>query len=105
MDRAGLEAGERPEFLLACRERGECLRGVGREYATSLGQPAAAPIALDESLSGRRLECAQMLARRGLADSDCLGCRGQAAMPVDLDQQAHPRGVPELREQRHRLSA
>jgi hypothetical protein len=39
-----------------------------------------------------------------LADPDGLGGSGQAALPIDLDQQAHPSGVPDFREQRHRLS-
>src|SRR5439155_25382212 len=101
MDRACLEAGEGAELLLACRERGKGLRRMRGEHATSLGQPAAAAVPLDESLSGRSLECAHVLAGRGLPDAYRLGCRGKASVPVDLDQQAHPRRVPELREQRH----
>ena len=51
-----------------------------------------------QSLPRRGLEQAQMLARGRLTDADRAGCGGHRALPVDLDEQTEPGGVPEERE-------
>src|SRR5439155_22112812 len=90
VDGAGLEAGERAEFLLGGPEAGERLGRTPREDTSRVGQAAAAPGPLDQPLAGGRLEQAQVLAGARLADPDRGRCGGDAALPLDLDEQAHP---------------
>jgi len=103
VDRARLQSGERTELLVCRAEAGECLRGPCGEDVACLRQLAAAAAALDEALPGCGLEQAQVLARARLADPDRSGGGGHAPLALDLDEQAHPRRVPELA-QRARLS-
>ena len=56
-----------------------------------------ASIALDQPLTGGRLEKAQMLARCRLADSDRLRRRREAATPLELDEKAQAGRIPEER--------
>src|SRR5438093_10479952 len=98
MNRAGLEPGERTEFLLRSAEAGERLGGPGSEDLPGLGQATARTRSCDEPLAGCSLEEAQMLARTRLADADLCGSGGHALLTADLDEEAHPRGVPELPE-------
>ena len=94
MDRARLEAGELGQLLLAGAEGGERLGGAGRERPAGLGEAAATAAALEQSLSGGTLEHAQVLAGRGLGDPDDARRAGDAALAVELDEQAHPIRVP-----------
>ena len=96
MDRPGLQPCECIELLFAGAEAGECLGGAGGEDLPGLGQVTAAAAAFDESLSGCGLEQAEMLARARLADPDRGGRGRDAALALDLDQQAHASRVPEL---------
>ena len=98
VDRAGLQAGERAEFFLRGAQAGERLCGAGGEDLPGFGQAAATAGSLDQPLAGGSLEQAQVLARARLADSDRGGSGGDASLPLDLDEQAHPRRVPELAE-------
>ena len=70
----------------------------GREDLACLGQAAATSAALDEPLARCGLEQAEMLAGARLPDPDRPRGRRDAAAPSDLDEQAHPRRVPELPE-------
>src|SRR2546430_10437442 len=96
MDGAGLESSQCAELLFGSAEARESLCGPRGEHTTRLGETAAAPGALDELLSCSGLEQAEVLARARLADADRRGSRRDAALPVDLDEQTHPRRVPEL---------
>ncbi len=96
MDRPGLEPCERAQLLLGGAQAGERLRSAGRQHVSGLGQAAAAPASLDQPLPGRSLEQTQVLARARLADPDHGRSGGDASLPLDLDQQAHSGGVPEL---------
>ena len=97
VDRPGLEPGERVQLLLAGGERRERLACVRGEHAPGLGQLAAAAVSLDEPLAGGGLEQAQVLARARLSDADGPGGGGNASLPLQLDEQAKTRGVPEER--------
>ena len=96
MDGAGLQAGDRTKFLLGGAETGERLGGAGGEHVAGVGEAAAAAGALDQPLAGGRLEQSQMLACTRLVDADLGGGGGDASLPLDFDQEAHPCGVPEL---------
>src|SRR5207302_72140 len=96
MDCSGLEARERVELFLGRAQAGERLRRAGGQEVSCLGEPAAATAPLYETLSGCRLEQTQVLARARLADPDRGGRGGDASLPLDLDEQAHARRVPEL---------
>ena len=98
VDRSGLEAGEGVQFLLARSERRERLARVRGEHAAGLGQLAAASVSLDEPLTGGRLEKSQVLAGARLSDPDRARGRGEASLPLKLNEQPQTRGVPEERE-------
>src|SRR5919202_2790218 len=96
VDRAGLQAGDRSEFLLCCAEAGERLGGAGGEYLAGVSEQTDEAGALDQPLAGGGFEYAQVLAGTRLADADRGGRRRDASLAFDFDQQAHPGGVPEL---------
>src|SRR5205823_13297860 len=96
VDGAGLQACDRTE-LLSCRSQaGERLGRAGSEHVPGLGEATATTRALDQPLTGGGFEQAQVLARAGLADADRCGRGGDASLPLDLDEKAHPGRVPEL---------
>jgi len=98
MNRSGPETRQRTEFLFRSAEAGERLSGPGGQNLTRLGQATAATRSLDKPLAGRSLEEAQVLARARLANADLRGSGRDASLASDLDEEAHPRGVPELPE-------
>ena len=81
----------------ACKRCERLARPRG-EQAARLGEPAAAPVALDQALPRRGLEQAQVLARGRLADADAACSCRHSSLPLDLDEQTEPGGVPEERE-------
>lgn len=98
VNRSGLEPGERLEFFLGGGKRGEGLARVRCKNAPRVGELAAAPVAFDEPLACSRLEKAEVLARARLPDSDRPRCAGDAPLPIELNEEAKPRGVPQQRE-------
>ena len=95
MDGARLEPGKRAEFLLTGVQGGERLARPRGEQASRLGEAAAAAVAFDQSLPCRRLEQAQVLARGRLADPDAPRGGGDGPLPLDLDEEAKARRIPE----------
>jgi hypothetical protein len=65
------------------------------KHATSLREATATAVSLDEPLPSRRLEETQVLAGGRLADPDRVGRSGDSPLAADLDQEAHPRRIPE----------
>jgi hypothetical protein len=98
VDRSRLETCERAQFLLTRMQRRERLTSPCGEQAARLREATAATVPLDETLPGGRLEKAQVLARRRLADADRARSPRNRALPLDLDEEAQARGVPEERE-------
>jgi hypothetical protein len=82
--RAALGVAQRAQLLLHVLQRVEhTLRVRGHDLA-GLGEPAGAPVPLDEPVAHRRLEGLQVLGRRGLAHAAHVGGRGDRAAALDL---------------------
>ena len=95
VDRSRLQPGKRTKLFLTGVQRRECLTRPCGEQASRLGEAAAAAVSLDQSLTGSCLEQAQVLACGRLADSDAPRRGGDGALPLNLDEEAKPCGVPE----------
>ena len=70
--------------------------GAAGEHLAGFGQAAAASGSLDEPLAGGGFEQAEVLTCARLSDPDRGGRGREAAVPLDLDEQAHACGVPQL---------
>ena len=98
VDRSRLQPGKRTKLFLTRMQGRECLTGPRGEQTARLGQAAAAAISLDEPLSGRCLEQAQVLACRRLPDPYGPRGRRDGSLPLDLDKEAKTGCIPEQRE-------
>jgi hypothetical protein len=100
VDRSRLETGERVQLLLPGSKGRQRLSGVGCQHPSRFGQAADPSVSLHEALPCGGFEQAKVLARRRLPDAHRPRGGRDAALPVELDEQPHPRRVPKQRKRR-----
>jgi hypothetical protein len=98
VNRAGLEACEGAQLLLAGLQRGECLARPSGEQGAGLGKAAPPSVSLDQLLARRRFEQPQVLACGWLPDAHHSRGGGDGPLPLDLHEEPKASRVPEERE-------
>lgn len=88
MDAASLHPGQCGELLIGGTQARECLRSARRQYATGVGELAAATATFDQALARRGLQQAEVLADARLADPELARRARQAPASATVSSSA-----------------